>query len=216
MSAPDVAVPWFVDLLECESPSIMSLVPGGYERYLRVFHQPAWHATWSDVAQAAGTVFHPLAQWDSISGDLGPLEGPRTGDMGGDQWLSVLENLPQPRLLAAYWTGKLYGPNPIEGDHADFTICGEPYRAFAVDRNALMEMTQTSFVISPSYVWDAPRSFVIATGIDFDSTVVGCDVMTAERLQSDSTLECRLIEPHDSLMSESDRINARPKGRHDR
>jgi hypothetical protein len=84
---------------------ITSIVPGGYDAYVRVFH-PASAAgaddavTWQEVADWSGGTFHPLAQFDAMADPVGPHPGappfhnaPSVGRPAGridPEWWSVV------------------------------------------------------------------------------------------------------------------------------
>lgn len=73
-SALDVtAASWVSAGLRGFAESVLSVVPGGFEEYGRIFH-PAWRneppaqVRWRDVAQANGRIAHRAMQWPSITG----------------------------------------------------------------------------------------------------------------------------------------------------
>ncbi|MGD0982498.1 MAG: hypothetical protein ABSA65_01620 [Acidimicrobiales bacterium] len=60
---------------------VTSIVPVGYDAYVRVFHTvgapaPAETVTWQEVADWSGCVFHPLAQFERMSIPMRPNPGP--------------------------------------------------------------------------------------------------------------------------------------------
>jgi hypothetical protein len=60
---------------------VTSIVPVGYDAYVRVFHPvgapaPAEFVTWQEVADWSGRVFHPLAQFEKMSMPVRPNPGP--------------------------------------------------------------------------------------------------------------------------------------------
>lgn len=61
---------WLRERLDADTATMHSVVPRGFDAYVRVFH-PAWSGSdetvpWAEVAPAFGTVFHPLAQWNRL------------------------------------------------------------------------------------------------------------------------------------------------------
>jgi len=66
---------WVVASLRTFAESVLSVVPAGFEEYVRVFN-PAYRGSWSDwvpvtwaeVAHANGMQMHPLVQFGSITG----------------------------------------------------------------------------------------------------------------------------------------------------
>jgi len=60
---------------------VTSIVPAGYDAYVRVFHPalapgPTDFASWQEVADWSGGTFHPLAQFLRISTPVKPNPGP--------------------------------------------------------------------------------------------------------------------------------------------
>ena len=60
---------------------VTSIVPVGYDAYVRVFHPvgapaPAETVTWHEVADWSGGIFHPLAQFEKLSIPTRPNPGP--------------------------------------------------------------------------------------------------------------------------------------------
>ncbi|MCK6079558.1 hypothetical protein KZX37_02845 [Microbacterium sp. EYE_5] len=58
------------------------VVPRGFEAYARVFHPPLAddrRSSWSEAARAFGSLFHPVSQWQGLTGrinDGAPAEAP--------------------------------------------------------------------------------------------------------------------------------------------
>ena len=60
---------------------VTSIVPVGFDAYVRVFHPvgapaPAEFVTWQEVADWSGRTFHPLAQFERMSIPVRPNPGP--------------------------------------------------------------------------------------------------------------------------------------------
>lgn len=105
--------------------SMHSVVPRGFEAYVRIFHRPwvssgdnpAQLTTWRAAAEAFGTTMHPLAQWQSLTGtdpyesavapDGRTFEPPAQGDLDPAQLAAVMSHLaPSPAPgFAALWNG---------------------------------------------------------------------------------------------------------------
>jgi hypothetical protein len=69
---------------------ITSIVPVGYDAYVRVFHPvgapaPAETVTWREVADWSGGTFHALAQFERMSIPVRPVPGPPPFDQAPDQ-----------------------------------------------------------------------------------------------------------------------------------
>ena len=86
------------DWMASRSATVTSVVPRGYDAYLRVLHpaQGESPVRWSDVARWSGRVLHPLAQWNRLSTpttidrSAQPFE---TEPMEGEPPVEVLESL---------------------------------------------------------------------------------------------------------------------------
>jgi hypothetical protein len=66
--------PWNADV----GTRVGAVVPEGFDVYVRAFH-PAGGARWSEVAEATGRTFHPLAQFTRLAGEVWEGEPPREG-----------------------------------------------------------------------------------------------------------------------------------------
>src|SRR4051812_38936935 len=83
---------WIVAALRTFGESVLSLVPGGFPRYVRVFH-PAYRfdpqspdpwgtrtpVRWAEVAATNGTHFHAGAQWLALTGSYAFFRDPQPG-----------------------------------------------------------------------------------------------------------------------------------------
>lgn len=61
---------WVGERLTGEMGQVTGTVPAGFAAYARILHPIADHvrpASWADVAAAAGTQVHPLAQWHTMA-----------------------------------------------------------------------------------------------------------------------------------------------------
>ncbi len=78
------------------------VVPRGFPAYARVFHPPLAddeRSTWADAARSFGTVFHPLAQWQGITGRVN--DGGPTLARDGRSFDPPLQGELDPDLVAA-------------------------------------------------------------------------------------------------------------------
>lgn len=78
---------WIVKRLHPFAQDVGSVIPEGYEAYVRVFH-PAYRCgpegnrvpvRWQDIASANGRIVHPEMQFPSITGSPGPNYDPQPG-----------------------------------------------------------------------------------------------------------------------------------------
>lgn len=61
--------------------------------------------------------------------------------------------------------------------------------------------------VAPNLMWPADRAWFVASEIDFDSTLVGCNSTTAATILANDRLEAYPVGPNDSLQSHADTIN---------
>jgi len=65
---------------------------------------------------------------------------------------------------------------------------------------------------APNLIWPADRSWLVASEVDFDSTLVGGSAELIQAIVDSPKLEAWKVEPTDSLAAEADRVNAVPGG----
>jgi hypothetical protein len=61
---------------------------------------------------------------------------------------------------------------------------------------------------APNLIWPADHSWLVASEVDFDSTLVGGTSELISAIVDSPALEAWLVEPDDSLASDADKINA--------
>ncbi|SDN41600.1 hypothetical protein SAMN05428965_0301 [Geodermatophilus sp. DSM 45219] len=116
-----------------EFGSVFSIIPGGYDAYVRVLHPPETPEgaleTWEAVARRSGAVPHALMQWHAISSSahettLGP---PQLGGMPASTLAALIEVLQTEsvdtdcQVLAAYWDGYAWLGRPPALDLSSVT-----------------------------------------------------------------------------------------------
>lgn len=75
-------------------------------------------------------------------------------------------------------------------------------------RDAEMERAGfAQFAASPSLMWPSDRSWVLATEVDFDSTIVGGDAALIEAVCADPALEALPLPAGSSLQWDADAVN---------
>ncbi len=104
---------WIAPRLHGDWSSIASLVPNGFERYVRIFHAVGDH-TWSDICAATRATAHPLMQWNAISRGWDGDE-PQQGTLGAAGWPALAAALgPDQSVTLGMWTG--YGEIAVPGE----------------------------------------------------------------------------------------------------
>ena len=194
----------------------------GFEAYARILHpRPtgggAWERRrWSDVATAAGKVMHPLVQWERLL----DLDEPRggTSDVGylDPQVLAALAPLlgvqtaTPDDALAAYWVGG--------------TGQGLVGRSVTIDRyDYVLAQTDTAELAEPGWgrhiglrtdeppqlLWPEDHAWVLATEIDWDSTIVAGSRALIDSILTDDRFEAYPVDENSDLSWNGDTINLR-------
>ena len=194
----------------------------GFEAYARILHpRPtgggAWERRrWSDVATAAGKVMHPLVQWERLL----DLDEPRggTSDVGylDPQVLAALAPLLRVQTatpddaLAAYWVGG--------------TGQGLVGRSVTIDRyDYVLAQTGTAELAElgwgrhigfrtdepPQLLWPEDHAWVLATEIDWDSTIVAGSRTLIDSILTDDRFEAYPVDENSDLSWNGDTINRR-------
>lgn len=60
---------------------------------------------------------------------------------------------------------------------------------------------------APNLIWPADRSWLVASEVDFDSTLVGGNAKLIQAIVESPELEAWQVEPTDSLAADADRVN---------
>ena len=211
---------WIEPRLGGEFGAVTLQVPRGYEAYARIFH-PATDPSgkpvrWADVAKARGKAAHREMQWHALVGTPDPVEDPSLGEMDPDE-LDALS-----KILASHisdsdncffglckiwaWVDELFPPKrrtqpllelPMERHHV---VLYGPL-------SAVNEIGDGSLRGSPSLIWPADHSWLVASEVDFDSTLVGGSTALSEAIVESPDLEAWQVEPADSLAIDADKIN---------
>ncbi|NRD25852.1 hypothetical protein [Frigoribacterium sp. VKM Ac-2836] len=194
----------------------------GFEAYARILHprptaDDTWERRrWSDVAATAGKVMHPLVQWERLL----DLDEPRggTSDVGhlDPQVLAALapllgaETTTSDEAVAAYWVGGT-------GQH----LVG---RSVTIDRyDYLLAQTDTLELAKPGWgpliglrtdeppqlLWPEDHAWVLATEIDWDSTIVAGSRTLIDSILTDGRFEAYLVDEDSDLSWNGDTINRR-------
>jgi hypothetical protein len=195
-----VAGAWIEPRLGGEFGAVTLQAPRGYEAYARVFH-PATDSEgksvrWADVAKACGKVAHCEMQWHALVTPPDPVGDPSLGEMDPDELDALSE------ILAAYtsdpddcffglcdiwaWVDELFPPErrrqplfelPMERHHV--VLHGPLTAANEIGDGALR--------CSPSLIWPADYSWLVASEVDFDSTLVGGSAALVEAIVESPT-----------------------------
>ena len=238
---------------------VTSVVPVGFDAYVRVFH-PAGNGplndavSWQEVADWSGGRFHALAQFEKMSIPVSPVPGPPPFDRApfqGDlvpaicrvlvRELAKLTATPSNCYFAIWegwgelagsrtWLVSSTGGDPVlvapEADLAEFQLqVGTLPRFEHPGRNYLLGRGPIGVVcdldsqplgsdswptldLTPQIWWPEDRAWVVATEIDFDSTIIATTNAGAETLLNCEALEALLVPSDGRLDVGGDVINA--------
>ena len=194
----------------------------GFEAYARILHpRPtgggAWERRrWSDVATAAGKVMHPLVQWERLL----DLDEPRggTSDVGylDPQVLAALAPLLRVQTatpddaLAAYWvggTGRGLVGRSVTIDRYDYVLAQTGTAELAElgwGRHIGFRTDEP-----PQLLWPEDHAWVLATEIDWDSTIVAGSRTLIDSILTDDRFEAYPVDENSDLSWNGDTINRR-------
>jgi hypothetical protein len=209
---------------------VCCIVPAGFAGYARVLHPAADErgepASWAQVCELTARIAHPLMQWHTIStapptdsptGAVSwPGSDPEVGNLPPAMLASVLE------VLAGFTAdpGDCYhavwdGWGWRHGDGATGPLLSHPNRDYLLFHGPLRAALSIGHQVtadwrlpqSPSLLWPADRSWLLATEIDFDSTLVGGSTQLVQELLQATRLEAWPVGIDDDLTIDGDRIN---------
>jgi len=205
-----------------------SVAGHGFEAYVRLLHPRPWERgneegwsrrRWADIAARRGRVMHPLVQWERL---LEVDESRHSSDVG---WLDPLVLAELAPLLAAatttpddvvagFWEGgsgqKLRTPAVLElPDRAhvlaqtSLTEVGDP------DWGHTLRLGWRNGLRTPSLqlLWPEDHAWVLATEIDWDSTIVAGGRALVDAILTDGRFEAFEVPHDDDLSSRGDTVN---------
>jgi hypothetical protein len=224
------AADWVPAGLRGPGESVLSVVPGGFEAYARIFHPASQDdqsgpVRWRDVAAANGRVAHPAMQWPSITG-LHPF-GEQDGQPG--LWDGEPAEGSLPAGTAAVLAAVLAGHTAAAGQcwfavwdgYGTLALRGPPPPAFTVPGRRLLLLTgpvssvtaslcAPPFQQSPNLWWPGDRAWCVGTDIDFMSSYVGGTRQCVADILRQPALEALAACPSDGVTWSSDPRNPVP------
>jgi hypothetical protein len=192
-----------------------------FEAYASILHprptgNGAWERRrWADVAATAGKVMHPLVQWERLLDYDEPHGGTSDAGFLDQQVLAALAPLlgaattTPDDAIAAYWVGG----------------SGQDLRADAtafIDRyDYVLAQTSTSELAEPGWgrtighrfdeplqlLWPEDHAWVLATEIDWDSTIVAGTEALVDAILADGRFEAFPVDQDSDLSWDGDTIN---------
>lgn len=217
---------WIKRRLGGEFGAVTLQVPKGFAAYARIFHPAAGPeckpVRWADVAKARGKVAHREMQWHAIVGSADAERAPPLGAMDLDELETLCE------ILAAHTPEPddcFFGLCEIWSWVDDVLLTTERKRGRLSRQHRLKLPLERNYVViqgavtasqigcdlhqyAPNLIWSADHSWLVASEVDFDSTLVGGSAELIEAIVNSPKLEAWQVEPTDSLAIDADKINA--------
>ena len=184
-----------------------------------VLEETRW--PWSEVAQRQGLTMHPLVQWNRLA-DIhdgvrfedgwrvgqtqdGYLEPPSLRDLV--ELLAEWTATPG-ELVAGFWEGwgelGLPGAPQLSWQGREMFLC----RTSTAELSDPLWAERGGFSgLSPQLLWPADRAWVVASEIDWDSTIVAGARLVVDSVLADERFEAFEVGAHDDLTWEGDTIN---------
>jgi hypothetical protein len=221
---------WVVSGLRGFSESVLSLVPSGFECYVRIFHPAARRAgrelervSWAGIAAANGKRAHPAMQLTALTGsfdsytsgqpgvfDVAPRIGSLPEELVEPLTTVLAGHLPRTgRCWFAFWEGFGGLRHEIALGPA-FTVPHRRFHLLSGGLDGLAESATDFRFQSASLWWPDDRAWCVATEIDLNTTYVGCDGATREGLWRAPELEAMPIDPRSGIDFASDAVNTAP------
>lgn len=205
---------WVVTGLRGFAESVLSLVPGPFPAYLRVFH-PAYRCTsgeskrvrWAEIAAANGKPAHPGMQLDVLTGstERPTHRQPGVFDRGPEGSLPLDEAVLLAKVLANHtttpndcWFAVWEGWGDIRSDIASaptFKVPARAHHLLSGPIEAASESVEQHRMQSASLWWPDDHAWCVSTEIDFDTTYVGCDESCCQEILRLPDIEALVIDP---------------------
>lgn len=187
-----------------------SVVPEGYEAYVRLFHPvqrgDGGAERWEHVARRNGRVVHPEMQFHLISRPGADGE-PAWGSLPIAPRQSLVEHLrAHTSTPGACWFATWEGYGGVT-DPADATPFELPERRYLVTSGPIERALDDAHQ-SPNLWWPEDRGWIVATEVDYAWTYIGGTARLAAELLADPRLEALPATVADKPFADSDVLNA--------
>jgi hypothetical protein len=225
------AIPWQESLdtawTEGEPAVVASLLPPGYERYVRLFHpHVAWgsspcsreplqvEATWRELADRAGVAFGPTRtvrqlppQPDDAQDRLALFEG-RLEEGVASRLFGVLDDGGDgPWFFAFGLAASIYAGRPLL--YRAPSLAGRRAVVDAAQQAAREEgAANVERLTTPEYVWPADRRWIVCTDYDLTSTYLALTDRTAHCLHDAPDLESCEVQLSTRVDSRADEVGS--------
>jgi hypothetical protein len=208
------AADWITAALTTFAKDVNSVVPGGFEAYVRVFH-PARTASglvsWRDLAEAHGRQAHAGMQFWHVVGRWQMAGEPLSGSLPEALRTPVADVLVRHTATPgdcwfAFWNGFAETRDALRHAPA-FAV---PARGYFLLRGRVEEVAQGVGTQSANIWWPDDRAWCVATEVDFNTTYIGCSAACRDDLLARADLEVYEIDPGHGITYLSDTINPSP------
>jgi hypothetical protein len=218
---------WIVSALRTFAWSVTSLVPSGFESYVRVFHpayrRPGLEPTrvlWAEIAAATGKHVHPGMQLSALTGsdhlhdacpgvfDHAPEVGSLPPELAAQLAATLARHTATPDVC---WLAVWYGFGALREEVRAapmFRLPGREYHLLTGSVDAVTaNVDEEPFEQTPNLWWPEDHAWCVATEVDLNSTYVGCDDACRERILALSEVEALPIDPATAIDNGSDLQN---------
>ena len=207
--------------------SVASVAGQGAEAYVRLLH-PIWREArhdwsqqrWSDVAAAQGRVMHPLVQWGRLHDDQDPYAPGSSIGWFDPVVLAALVPLlgaattTPDDLVAGFWAGgsgqRLVSRALLQVPGRECVLAttsvdelSVPDWGFGMKLGWLPQVRRESMQL----LWPEDHAWVLASEIDWDSTIVAGSRVLVDEILDDGRFEAFEVGPDDDLSWDGDVVN---------
>ncbi len=192
---------------------VTSLIPPGYERYVRVLNPVELEncsvTLWSDTVERNGLEPSPWMQWDELKAHFDSALPPDNAEPTmGDPHPSLAKALirelrvSKDRHYFASWIGY------AEASHRStirFSPSGREmalYSGILIDDTGSAVVPVTDAARVPMYWWPKDLKWCVGHDLYARSLIIGCDVATAGRILAAPDLDSYLIRESDMVIPE--------------
>lgn len=175
---------------------------------------------WSDVAAASGRTMHSLVQWGRLLDDQDPnAPGTSLGSLDPVVLAALVPLLASATstpddVVAGFWTGhggiELTSRRQLDLPGREYVLASTALDELAdPDWGFSLGLGWFSHVRSPSLqlLWPDDHAWVLATEIDWDSTIVGGTRALVDSIVLDGRFEAFDVGPDDDLSWDGDTLN---------
>jgi hypothetical protein len=215
------AAGWITGGVRGFAESVLSLVPAGFDAYVRVFHPARARSgaviTWAEIAAANGKHAHAGMQLAALTGHVQessapPFDGPPEIGSLPPELAAVLAALLGRHTTTPErcWFAAWHGFARLRDDVRSAPTFALPNREYLLLTGpvaaAAESVTDPNRVQSPNIWWPDDRAWCVATEIDLNTTYVGCSRACRDEVVA-SGLEALATSPATGITFSSDSHN---------